>query len=170
MKGFESAYRRVVDACAAISAFFVFAVTAMITLNVILRNAFGTHVAGDTEMSEYVMLLITAFAAPWLLKQGKPVRIDLMLQTLPPRAGWMCEFFVDALGLAVSLLMTWYGTRVLIYSIRDGNKIVKEFVIPEWWTLWPLPAMFALLAIEFVLRFRRLQHGPRRPRNEGAPI
>ena len=66
--------------------------------------------------------------------------------------------------------MAIYGTRVLIYSIRDGTRIVKEFTIPEWWTLWPLPAMFALLAIEFMFRFRRLQRGPQRPRNEGAPV
>ena len=170
MKRIEEAYGRLFDACGAISALLVFAVTAMITVNVILRNTTGARVAGDTELSEYAMLLITAFAAPWLLRKGQHVRIDLMLQQLPPRVGWLCEIFVDVLGLVVSLLMTWYGARVLFFSIADGTRIFKEFIIPEWWTLCPLPAMFALLAVEFVFRFRRLLAGPRRPRNEGAPI
>ena len=158
------------EACGAISAFLVLALTAMVTLNVLLRNAFGARVAGDVELSEYAMLLITASAAPWLLRKGQHVRIDLMLRQLPSLAGWCCEVFVDALGFVVSLLMTWYGTKVLIVSIADGNKIVKEFTIPEWWTLWPLPLMFALVAVEFVFRFRRVSSGPRRPRDEGVPI
>lgn len=170
MKRFESAFGRLLDACGAVSAFLVFAVTAMITVNILLRNTIGGRVAGDTELSEYAMLLITAFAAPWLLHKGQHVRIDLMLKQLPSGAGWLCEMFVDVLGFAVSLLMTWYGARVLFYSISDGTKIIKEFTIPEWWTLWPLPIMFALLAVEFVFRCRRVLSGPRRPRNEGAPI
>lgn len=170
MKRFDAAFSRILEACGAISAFLVLAVTAMVTLNVLLRNVVGGRVAGDVEMSEYAMLLITAFSAPWLLRKGQHVRIDLMLHQLPERVGWLCEIFVDLLGLVVSLLMTWYGTKVLYFSIADGTKIVKEFTIPEWWTLWPLPAMFALLAVEFVFRFQRVISGPRRPRSEGAPL
>ena len=170
MTRFGPVFGRLLEACGAISAFLVFAVTVIVTLNVLLRNVFGARVAGDIDVSEYAMLLITAFAAPWLLRKGQQVRIDLMLHQLPYRAGWLCEIFGDVLGFVVSLVMTWYGARVLFFSISDGTKIVKEFTIPEWWTLWPLPMMFALLAVEFVFRFRRVLSGPRRPRDEGAPI
>ena len=165
-----SAYGRLLDACGAISALLVFAATAMVTLNVLLRNTVGGRVAGDVELSEYAMLLITAFAAPWLLRQGQHVRIDLLLQQLPPRLAWMCELFCDALGFVVSVLMFWYGVRVVMASMASGTRIVKEFIIPEWWTFWPLPLMFALLAIEFVFRFERVLSGPRVPRQEGAPL
>jgi TRAP-type C4-dicarboxylate transport system permease small subunit len=167
---FSSAYGRLLDACGAVAAFLVFAATAMVTANVLLRNAVGLRVPGDVELSEYAMLLITAFAAPWLLRQGQHVRIDLLLQKLPPSVGWLCELFCDALGFAVSVLMAWYGVRVMLASIASGTKIVKEFLIPEWWTLVPLPLMFALLAIEFVFRFQRVLSGPRLPRKEGAPL
>ncbi len=170
MKRFETTFGRVLEACGATGALLVFAVTAMVTVNVLLRNTVGAHVSGDVELSEYAMLLMTAFVSPWLLHKGQHVRIDLMLQQLPAVAGWCCEIFVDVLGIAVSILMTWYGMRVLAASIYDGTKIVKEFTIPEWWTLWPLPMMFVLLAIEFFFRLRRVLSGPRRPRNEGAPI
>jgi TRAP-type C4-dicarboxylate transport system permease small subunit len=170
MKRFEAAFGRILEACGAIGAFLVLALTAMVTLNVLLRNAFGARVAGDVELSEYAMLLITAFVVPWLLRKGQHVRIDLMLHQLPPLGGWGCEIFVDLLGFVVSVLMTWYCTKVLFSSIYDGTKIVKEFTIPEWWTLCPLPMMFVLVAVEFAFRFRRVLSGPRRPRNEGAPI
>jgi len=170
MKRFAAAFGKILESCGAVGAFLVLALTVMVTLNVLLRNALGAHVPGDVELSEYAMLLITAFVAPWLLHKGQHVRIDLMLHQLPQLAGWFCELFVDVLGFCVSLLMTWYGARVLLISISDGNKIVKEFTIPEWWTLWPLPMMFILVAVEFAFRFERVLSGPRRPRSEGAPI
>lgn len=170
MKRFEAAFGRLLDACGAISAALVLVATVMITLNVILRNTVGGRVAGDVEISEYLMLLMTVTAAPWLLHQGQHVRIDLMLQSIPARLGWLCELFVDALGFAVSVLMMVYSVRVLVSSSQSGVNIVKEFTIPEWWTLWPMPIMFVLLAIEFALRFARMASGPRQVRKEGAAI
>jgi len=170
MKDVEAAFGRLLGVCGVISAFLVFAVAAMVALDVILRNPFGWRIPGDVEISEYCMLLTTAFAAPWLLHKGQHVRIDPVLQKIPLTAAWLSEIFGDVLGFIVSLAMTWYGVKVLMASFADGTRIVKELTIPEWWTLWPLPMMFALLAVEFVFRFRRVLSGPRRPRNEGAPI
>jgi TRAP-type C4-dicarboxylate transport system permease small subunit len=168
VRSFEAAYARVIGSCAAISGFVVFATTAVITLNVVLRAATGFWIPGDVQLAEYAMLLLTAFAAPWLLHSGQHVRVDLLLQSLPPRVGWACELAADVLGLAVSLLMAWYGSQVLLASLAEGRRVVNQLSFPEWWMLWPLPMMFALLAVEFVLRFRRALYGPRRARREGA--
>ena len=170
MKHLESAYGRVLGACGGIAAALVLAITVMFTLTVVLRAVSGSRVTGDVEMSEYAMLLITAFAAPWLLRQGQHVRIDVVLVHLPPRIGWMCEIVADALGFAVSLLMLWHAARVLLASVLSGTQIVKEFTIPEWWLLWPLPLMFALLAGEFAFRILRVASGPRQPRSEGGAV
>jgi len=170
MKKFEAAFERVLSACGAIGALLVFAVTAMVVVNVLLRNAFKVQISGDVELSEYAMLFLTAFVSPWLLHKGQHVRIDLVLQQVPAVVGWCFEIFVDCLGIVVSALLTWYGIRELHVSMVDGTKIAKFFTIPEWWTLWPLPMMFILLALEFCFRLLRVVKGPRRPRNEGASI
>lgn len=170
MKTVEGAYDRLLEACAAVAAALVLAVTAIFTLTVVLRVAVGSRVTGDVEISEYGMLLITAFAAPWLLRRGRHVRIDLILVNLPGRLAWLCELVADLLGFFVSLLMLWYGVRVLLVSAQGGTRIVKEFTIPEWWTLWPLPLMFALVAIEFAFRFLRVLSGPRQARSEGGQL
>ena len=41
-------------------------------------------------------------------------------------------------------------------ELRAGALSIKTLVMPEWWLLAPLPVCFALLAIEFVFRMRRL--------------
>lgn len=170
MKSLEAAFTRLLAVCGAVGAVIVFATTAMIALNILLRNAFGSRIPGDVELSEYAMLLLTAFVSPWLLNRGQHVRIDLALQQMPDRLAWACEIFVDLLGCAVSALMCVYGLRALVRSMADGTKIVKEFTIPEWWTLWPLPLMFLLLAVEFVFRLRRVATGERKARVEGASL
>jgi TRAP-type transport system small permease protein len=59
---------------------------------------------------------------------------------------------------------------VLLASAGSGTRIVKEFTIPEWWALWPLPLMFALLAVEFAFRLQRVASGPHRARSEGGQV
>ena len=167
---FDRAYGRLLEGCGAVAGVLDFIVTAIFAVTVVLRVTQGSRITGDVELSEYAMLLITAFAAPWLLRLGRHVRLDVVLVNLSPRAAWACELAGDALGFAVSLLMLVYGSRVLWTSAQAGTRIVKEYTIPEWWTLWPLPLMFALVAVEFVLRFRRVWQGPRQARVEGGQL
>jgi TRAP-type C4-dicarboxylate transport system permease small subunit len=170
LNALEAAYGRLLAACAALAAALVFAVMAMFTLSVVLRALVGGHVEGDMELSEYAMLLITALTAPWLLRLGRHVRLDVVLVNLPPRLAWVCELVCDAIGFTVSLLLVSYGWRVLVASHSSGTRIVKEFTIPEWWVLWPLPLMFAFVAVEFMFRFRRVALGPRQARVEGGQL
>jgi TRAP-type transport system small permease protein len=170
LKTLEAAYARLLGGCAAAASAMVFGLTALFVLTVVLRVAAGSRVKGDVELSEYAMVLITAFAVPWLLRLGRHVRLDVVLVHLPGRLAWLCELAGDALGFIVSLVLLWYGSRVLIASALAGTRIVKEFTIPEWWTLWPLPMMFLLVAVEFALRFRTVLHGPKQARSEGGQL
>lgn len=170
MRALARFYDRVTDACGALAAVLVFGVTALIVADVLLRNMLRAPLGYSVELSEYTMLYLTALTAPWLLKRGEHVRIDLLLHRVPAIVGWLCELLCDLIGLALSLLMTYYGVRVAIASIESGTKLVKQFTIPEWWILLALPLMFALLVIGFILRLHACWTGPRRPRVEGAQI
>ena len=74
------------------------------------------------------------------------------------------------IGLALSLLMTWYGIAMVLRSWRGGTLVVKNLVFEEWYVLWPLPVMFLLLAVEFVFRLQRVVTGPRQARREGGSV
>jgi TRAP-type C4-dicarboxylate transport system permease small subunit len=56
------------------------------------------------------------------------------------------------------------------HSARLGAITIKNLVFPEWWLLAPLPLCFALLALEFVLRFHRLMGAPRTRRHEATSV
>ena len=50
----------------------------------------------------------------------------------------------------------------------SAAQSIKTLVMPEWWFLAPLPICFALLAIEFVFRMRRLRGAAVGPRDDAV--
>ena len=146
----------------------VLIMTLLIGTDVGLRNAGLGGVAWSNEASEYMLYLITLLSAPWLLRQGKHIRIDIVLRALPPRIGWALEWVGDLLGLLCSLYFVWYGVKVLVASYLAGSISIKTLIIPEWWLLAPMPLAFVAVSIEFVFRMHRLARAERTPRSDAV--
>ena len=150
----------------------MFAMMMVIVVDVALRNiavpGLPRGLAWSNEVSELMLYLTTMLVAPWLLRQGQHIRVDILLTALPPRVAWALEWLGDAIGLACCLFMAWYGTRAALASFREGSLNIKTLVTPEWWSLAPLPIVFILLSVEMVFRMQRLRAGPRGPRQDAV--
>jgi len=170
MTRLSSLLARLFDFLAAIAAVILLAMVALVTADIVLRNTLGVGFAWSNEVTEYALYIITLLTAPWLLRRGQHVRIDMMLVIVPPRLAWACEAAADILGLAASLVLVWYGTVMTVQSARLAALTIKTLVFPEWWLLAPLPVCFVLLALEFVFRFQRLMDAPRTRRIEATSI
>jgi TRAP-type C4-dicarboxylate transport system permease small subunit len=118
------------------------------------------------EVSEYMLYLITMLSAPWLLRQGRHIRVDILLRALPATTGWCCEWLADAVAFVCCAIMVVYGLEAAYASYSSGMLTKRTLVTPEWWSLAPLPVTFLLLAIEVLFRMRRLAEGPRAPRDD----
>ena len=149
-------YGRLLDALAGAAALLLLAMVIVVTGDIILRNVIVKGFVWANEVSEYALYLITLLTAPWLLRRGQHVRLDLILSAVPRRAAWLMEAAGDLLGFVVCLVMIRYGWMMTFEAYRNGSITIKNLVFPEWWLLAPLPAAFVLLAIEFVFRFHRL--------------
>ena len=124
--------------------------------------------AWSNEISELMLYLITMSVAPWLLRQGQHIRVDIMLQAIPARLAWSLEWVGDLIGFVCCIVIAWYGAKAAWSSYASGAVNIKTLVTPEWWALAPLPLVFFLLAIEMVFRMIRLQQGPRGPRHDAV--
>jgi TRAP-type transport system small permease protein len=170
MTRLSAMFGRLLDALAMAAALILLAMVAIVTADIVLRNSTGGGFAWANEVSEYALYLITLLAAPWLLRRGQHVRLDVILTLVPPRVAWLMEAAGDALGFCVSVVLVRYGLAMTADSARLGAITIKNLVFPEWWLLAPLPATFALLAIEFVFRFDRLLKGERTRRMEATSV
>ena len=170
MTRLSSLLARLFDVLALVAALLLLVMVALVTADIILRNALGTGFAWANEVTEYALYLITLLTAPWLLRRGQHVRIDMFLVIVPPRIAWLMEAAADIVGFAASLILVWYGSVMTLQSARLGSITIKNLVFPEWWLLAPLPICFALIAVEFVFRFHRLLGAPRERRVEATSV
>ena len=170
--GFSAAYDRLLEALALAACAILFLMTLMICADVLLRNVRlvpGLNgLAWSNEVSEISLYLVTMLTAPWLLRQGRHIRVDVVLRILPKKLGWYCEWATDLLALASCIVMGAYGARAALSSWKAGSMSVKTLEMPEWWLLAPLPAAFLLLAIEMLFRMQRLYLGERAPRDDAV--
>ena len=170
MAKLSDAFGRLLNFLAILAALTLLAMVVMVTADIILRNLTRTGFPWANEVSEYALYVITLLIAPWLLRRGQHVRIDLVLTLVPVRVAWLMEAAGDVIGFAVCLVMMRYGFKMSIESAVLGSITIKNLVFPEWWLLWPLPVCFALLAAEFAFRFDRLVHSEPGRRVEATSV
>lgn len=137
-------YARLLELLAAVAAVLLGASALAITLDVVGRNVGLGTLPWILEVSEYVLPLATFLVAPWLLYRNEHVRLDILLHRWPALG-----HLTNVIGLAVCLVLVWYG----VLTIRNsGGMVLKSVVFPEWWLYVPVPMCFGLLAIEFIRR------------------
>src|SRR6476620_861643 len=147
---------RLLDTLVVAACVLLLLMTVMIGADVLSRNFGGGGVSVSNEISEDILYLMTLLAAPWLLRQGQHIRVDIILRVLPTRVAWMLEWVGDIIGLLCCFYFVWYGTLITVASYSAGSIVIKTLITPEWWTLAPLPVGFVLLGIEFIFRMHRL--------------
>jgi TRAP-type C4-dicarboxylate transport system permease small subunit len=148
-------YARFLDACGLAAGVGLGLLAVLISLDVALRNLGLGPLGWLLETSEYVLYGATFLAAPWVLRLGAHVRVDLLLDVVPRGAARLLEVVADGIGAAVSLVLLHYSALAALEAFRLGSMILKELVLPEWCLLAVIPISALLLAVEFTLRIRR---------------
>ncbi|SFC28369.1 TRAP-type C4-dicarboxylate transport system, small permease component [Polaromonas sp. OV174] len=165
-------YGRFLERLALLGCAILMAMMLLIVVDVALRNlaipGLPMGLAWSTEVSELMLYLITMCVAPWLLRQGQHIRVDIMLQAIPRQLAWYLEWVGDMIGFACCIVIAWFGTQAAWSSYLSGAVNIKTLVTPEWWALAPLPLVFVLLGIEMIFRMIRLQRAERGPRHDAV--
>jgi TRAP-type C4-dicarboxylate transport system permease small subunit len=168
MRRLSALYGGLLSALALAGCGVLFAMMLVTCADVLLRNVRiipgVLGVAWANEVTEYALYFITLLTAPWLLRRGQHIRIDILLRVIPKRLAWYCEWLCDLLAFACCVMIAFAGCKATLSSMAIGSMVVKTLALPEWWLLAPLPVCFVLLAIEMLFRMARLyaiEPGPR---------
>jgi len=165
-------YGRLLEALALLACALLFFMMLVICADVLLRNvALLPRVRGvewSNEASEAILYLITMLAAPWLLRRGRHIRVDILLRAVPKRLAWYFEWACDFLALGCCALLMVHGAKSALASQAAGSLSIKTLITPEWWLLAPLPIAFLLLGVEVLFRMRRLYLAERAPREDAV--
>lgn len=146
------AYHALMSACGLASALLFGGMGLLVCADVLVRNLGWGTMAWSVEVTEYMLMIATFVAAPWLLYLGDHIRIDILLRAVSPIGRWWLEAATDVLGLAISLVLAWQCVAVAIDASAQGGMVFKVLIFPEWWLNLPMAFACILLAVEFVRR------------------
>jgi TRAP-type C4-dicarboxylate transport system permease small subunit len=109
-----------------------------------------------TELIEYLMYAAAFLGAPWALRKGAHVRVDVFIAGLSPPAMRALDRVIDVVGFGIALVLLYFGA-LAVYDAWSSDLVArKTWNFDEWILLLPVPLSGLLLAVEFALRFFRL--------------
>jgi TRAP-type C4-dicarboxylate transport system permease small subunit len=161
MKKLILAYERLLMLGLAASGLMILGMAVMVSGDVLLRLAGLRGLVWDVEISEYLLYLSTLSGAPWVLRQGAHVAVDVVLRSVPPAWGRGLERLGALTGLSICAVLGWYGALAAWDAFGTGSLIFKQLVVPEWPLLAVFPVTTTLLAVEFLAQLmgRRVPQG-----------
>ncbi len=143
------AYRAVLYAMAGIAGVMLVWLMISVIMSVTMRNLGMQPFAWLFTSSEYAILYMTMFGAPWLVREKGHVHIELVTAALPPRARRIVSRTVAAICVAVCALLAWKGGELMLTNIARNDLDVRAYYFPKWILTLAFPISFGLMAIEF---------------------
>jgi C4-dicarboxylate transporter DctQ subunit len=142
-------YDAVLYGMAYVAGFLMVAMMVTIFLDVVLRNLGFQSSAHFFTFSEYALLLIPCFGAPWLVREKGHVYVEIGLNYLPAARRRAAIRLIGIVCIAICLVLTWYGFEVTVKNFVWNDKDVRSFDMPRWMLVVWIPLSFLMMAIEF---------------------
>ena len=135
---------------AVLSGIFLVFIMLSVSFDVILRYTLNQPLEWVVEISQYLLVGLTFFAAAWVLKRDGHVKMDQLFNTLGPRTQSVLSTITSILSAIACLIIVWYGTWVTLDHIQTGDSYYTTLETPKW----PISAIvvvgFLLLLFQFL--------------------
>lgn len=142
-------YHALMSACGVLAAALFGGMALLVCADVFMRNVGLGTLQWSVEVTEYMLMVATFAAAPWLLYAGDHINIDIIVRTLKPAMRRRLEILTDCAGLVISLVLAWQCVVVTRDAAQQGSMVFKVLVFPEWWLNVPMTFACVMLAVEF---------------------
>jgi len=127
----------------------------LIPFDLMLRKFGWGNLAWMHEGIEYTLYVGVFLSAAWVLNKGAHVRVDILIAALPKRTAKRMEKVLDIVGALLCAVLCYYGVASGISEFVDETMPDKDLRIDNWYMMAAFALAFALLTVEFLLRFRR---------------
>lgn len=101
------------------------------------------------EIARYAFIYLVWIGVAAAVRERAHIRIDVLLQFLPPRGKAFVYLFGDFVMLAVSLLALYFSYETLMISLKFGS-VTHGLRIAQAWFLAAVPFGFSLTCIRLI--------------------
>lgn len=144
----------------------------MVATEVIGRSLFNVSLLLADEYSGYIVVALVFLGIPYALFHDALLRVDFVFERLRGRGKVLAALLFDLASLAVTAVLGWYLTRMVITTFERGTFSSTPAMTPLWipQVVMPIGLLLTVLILlhRIVGRCRALRHGPGAPDAGGA--
>ncbi len=137
----------------------------IVSLEILGRGFLGFSLLWSEELSRYLLIWTAYLGAAAAVRDGSHIRVEFLLQLLPPRWAHYVEMFDTALCLLFTLVLVYAGYRLVEDSRFLGlSPTDSNLPVPIWIFQSIVPLGFALMSLRLAINLvqQASGQGPRR--------
>lgn len=144
---------------AAVAALAVIAMTLLMAAGVFFRYVIDAPLIWVDEVVRYILVFTVMLGVADVMRRGENIRVDLLVEPLPPRLRRVVEVGGLFAALAFSLALTWLGIDMVRFSYELDLTTAGEVDIPSAWIEAALPIGGLMLTLATLIRLLRTWRG-----------
>lgn len=152
MKG-KSFFDWVIDSMAFVAGTILCSTVFIECLEIIMRYFVEKPQVWTVDVTEYILFLVAFLGAPWLLKKGGHVGVDIVVERLSWRTRTYFNILAAAIGIFVSGVISWIALAETWASYQSGILVIKTLSVQKYYFLFFISLGYFLLLIEFGRQF-----------------
>ena len=149
----KSIFEKIIDAMAFLAGIMLVALVLIVCIEIGARYFFHRPQVWTVEVCEYLLFSIAFLGAPWLLKVGGHVNVDIFTTQFSQRKQQYLALFSTAVGAVVSLIICLTAVKVAYHSFLDGVLLTKTMSIPQYPFILLIALGYLMLLLEFIRQF-----------------
>jgi TRAP-type C4-dicarboxylate transport system permease small subunit len=147
-KKLSSGIDRIIDLFGVLTAAIILFIMAAVVLEVIMRYFFGHPTSWVLDVVEWGMVWMTFFAAPYVLREGRHVSMDIVSSRLSTEKQLFLKIITSFIAAIICLTLAVYGSIVVQDHFARGVMEVKMLQVPKAPLLIIIPLGFFMLFIQ----------------------
>lgn len=127
----------------------------VVFLQVIMRYVFSDSLSWSEELARFVFLWLSWIGAAYAVKERSHFRVEMFAKMLKGNASKVFELLILFIWFIFSFLLTWYGTKLVIFLV-DTGQFSAAMEIPMAWPYASVPAGCAIMAIRLLIEMWKI--------------
>jgi len=150
-----AAIDKISDTAGRLAGWMFFVIGIFIVYEVIARYVFLAPTVWSEEMSRFLQIWATYLAAAHVLRKRQLIAIDIIVRASGPKLRRCCESLALLVIIIFCLVAVYFGSGIVIDSIRIGRASSSMLAVPSWLTELAVPIGFGLLLIQALVELIR---------------
>lgn len=137
---------------AIIGGIMICGLTLLVSVSVVMRYFLDMPVMWTVIVSEYLLYAIAFVTAPWVMKQGEHVAVEILEEYLPTKAAKRILHIISGVLGVIACSITAYFACVVTYSdLVKGTKMLQAITMPRYCLLAIMSVSMILMVYYFVV-------------------